>query len=162
MPRPPPVTSAILSSSLPVALSVRRRTGGLTGDVLAGVGQHGHHVVADLAESARDPNPRHGATALAVGQHARLERRDQRGMVGQHADLAVRSRGAHFAHVLVDELTLAGVDAQAQHLTPPGARALLARCARCAAPMPPDPALPCPRARFARRAASLAWPHAAI
>src|SRR5438093_5006502 len=157
LPRPPPVTSAVLSSSLPKALSVRRRTGGLADDVLAGVGQHGHHVVADLGESARDLNPRHGAIGLAVGQHARLERRDQRGVVGEHADLAVRSGCGHLAHVLVDELTLAGVDAQ-PHSTPPGARALLARFARCAAPMPPDPA---PHAAKPR-AASLRSPHAAI
>src|SRR5207253_659309 len=158
MPRPPPVTSAVLSSSLPKALSVRRRTGGLADDVLAGVGQHGHHVVADLGESARDLDPRHGATGLAVGQHARLERRDQRRVIREDTDLTVRSRGGHLAHVLVDELTLAGVDAQPQHLTPPGARALLARFARCAAPMPPDPA---PHAAQPR-AASLRSPHAAI
>src|SRR5438105_4425634 len=74
MPRPPPVTSAVLSSSLPTALSVRRRTGGLADDVLAGVGQHGHHVVADLGESARGLHPRHGATDLAEGTDGLGER----------------------------------------------------------------------------------------
>src|SRR5437763_12361842 len=138
MPRPPPVTSAVLSSSLPKALSVRRRTGGLADDVLAGVGQHGHHVVADLGESARDLDPRHGAIGLAVGQHARLERRDQRGVVGEHADLAVRSGGGHLAHVLAAEPTLAGVGAQPDP-TPPGTRSVLARFARSAGPFPATP-----------------------
>ena len=55
MPRPPPVTSAVLPVELAHAAPFDVEPSGR--DVLAGVGEHGHHVVAHLGEAAADLEP---------------------------------------------------------------------------------------------------------
>src|SRR2546427_12797827 len=104
MPRPPPVTRAAFPSSLP---TVRRRT--WLGSWRGGVGEHRHDVVADLGEAGADAEPGDRAV-VAVGQHTRLERGDQRGVVRKYPDLAEGARRRHLAHLTIDDLALGGVD----------------------------------------------------
>ena len=85
----------------------------LAGDRLAGVGEHGHHVVAHLGEAAAELRAHHGAVRRGRrGRPARAPSRARRGRAARRSARGARRR--HLAHVLVDELALGRVDAQAE------------------------------------------------
>ena len=66
---------------------------------LGEVGEDGDAVGVDLDEAARDEQAAR-RRALRVGEDAGLERRDERGVAGQDAQLAVRARHGHRVHLL--------------------------------------------------------------